>query len=104
MRRFAGRFFKAVHKHRMAYLMLIPTFVLIAIFCYYPMFTALTRAFTNWSRDNYYWYEIEFIGFDNFVTMWTEGYFLTGLKNMFILLVTGLAKLLTIPVLGWYSA
>lgn len=99
MRRFAGRFFRAVHKHRIAYLMLIPTFVLIAIFCYYPMFTALTRAFTNWSRDNYYWYEIKFVGFDNFVTMWTEGYFLTGLKNMFILLITGLAKLLTIPVL-----
>lgn len=99
LRRFAGRFFGALRKHRMAYLMLIPTFVLILIFCYYPIFTALTRAFTNWSRDNYYWYDIKFVGFDNFVTMWTEGYFITGLRNMLILLVTGIAKLLTVPVL-----
>ena len=99
LRRLGKRFVRAVWLHKTAYILLVPTFVLILIFNYYPMFTALTRAFTNWSRTNYDWSEIQFVGFDNFVQAFTEGYFLVGLGNLAIMLIAAFLKVLTVPVL-----
>ncbi|MCL2335822.1 MAG: PQQ-binding-like beta-propeller repeat protein, partial [Firmicutes bacterium] len=96
IRRVVRRFFEILYKHRLAYLLLLPTFALIAVFGYYPVFMAVTRAFTNWSARSP---TIKFVGFENFVTMVKEGYFLTGVGNMLILLVAGLIKTLTVPLL-----
>ncbi len=42
--------------------------------------------------------EVSFIGFDNFVKMFTEGYFLLGVKNLLIMMVCSFVKLLTVPL------
>lgn len=93
---------KSIVRHRLAYILLLPTFILLILFNYVPVFMAFTRAFTNWSKDAYHMSQIKWIGLDNFRTMISEGYFLTGLGNLAILLIAGLAKVLTVPVLVAY--
>lgn len=98
-RRFAGRFFKALYKYRIAYMMLMPTFALLLVFNYYPVVIAFIRSFTDWNINQSAIKEINFIGFGNFAKMFTEGYFLIGLKNLLILLITSFIKILTVPIL-----
>lgn len=92
------RFMMIIKKHRTAYLLLLPTFLLLILFNYTPVYIAFTRAFTNWSKDFNTLSEIKFVGLDNFKLMFEEGYFLTGLSNLAILLVTGFIKVLTVPI------
>lgn len=87
-------------KHKVSYALLVPTFVLLAMFNYTPMFIALTRAFTNWSSKRYTAADMDFVGFENFKKMISEGYFLVGVKNVVILMLTGFAKTLTMPVIA----
>ena len=93
------RFFRTLYKHRVAYMLLAPTLILLAIFCYYPAYVALTRAFTDWSRNQSSVADIRFIGLDNFRLMLEEGYFLIGLKNLGIIIATSFLKVLTVPLL-----
>ncbi|MBQ6645676.1 MAG: ABC transporter permease subunit [Clostridia bacterium] len=95
----AKRFFKSIYRHRVAYLMLMPSIVLILIFNYYNVFQALYYAFTDWSLATRTMREINFIGFDNFIKIFKEGYFLLGVKNLVIMMVASFVKLLTVPLL-----
>ena len=97
-RKTAKRVLWIINRNRVAYLMLAPSIVLILIFNYYNVFQAFYYAFTDWSLSTRTMREVNFIGFDNFVKMFNEGYFLLGVKNLLILMVTGFAKLLTVPV------
>ncbi|HHV12516.1 MAG TPA: ABC transporter permease subunit [Clostridiales bacterium] len=90
---------KTLYKHRIPYLLLLPTFLLLIFFNYTPVFIAVTRAFTNWSKDFNTLAEIKFVGLDNFRIMISEGYFLIGLGNLALMLVFGILKILTVPVL-----
>lgn len=87
-------------KHKLAYLLLVPTFTLLILFNYIPAFVAMFRAFTNWSSKNFFAADIRFVGLDNFKRMFTEGYFLVGVKNMLILMLTGFVKTMTMPLLA----
>jgi len=95
----AGRFFTALYRHRVAYLMLAPSIVLILVFQYYNVFQAFWYAFTDWSLATRTMREVKFVGLQNFVKMFTEGYFLLGTKNLIIMIVCSFLKLLTIPLL-----
>ena len=92
-------FFKTVYKHKTAYLLLLPTFALIFVFSYYPVAIAFVRAFTDWNMFQQSMRQIRFNGLDNFRKMITEGYFLIGINNMLIILVTGIIKAFTMPLL-----
>jgi len=89
---------KAIWRNKWCYVMLLPTFVLLYFFSYKGIFIGLSRAFTNWSVDNYTVAEMEFVGLDNFRSMISEGYFMTGLKNMLWLLLANIVKTLTMPL------
>lgn len=100
--RFLHRFARAIVKHRVAYALLIPTFALLILFNYAPTYLAFTRAFTNWSKNFFQASQLRFVGLDNFKLLWTEGYFLRGLKNLGIILLMNFVKVLTVPlVLAW---
>lgn len=99
IRAYMGKLLKKMWKERNAYLFLLPTFVILFFFTYRPIFTGLTRAFTNWSKFNNTLAEIEFVCLDNFVAIFQEGYFLTGMKNLCIILASSLIKTLTMPLL-----
>ncbi len=90
---------KTFWRFKLPYILLLPTFILLIMFNYTPVFIAFTRAFTDWSKDNATWATMSFIGFDNFRLMISEGYFLTGVGNLFILIFTSFAKVLTVPLL-----
>lgn len=94
----AGKLLKAMWKQRMAYILLFPTFLLLYLFSFRGIYTALIRSFTNWSATNMSIAEIDFVGLDNYKMMFEEGYFLLGMKNLLILLVTGILKTLTVPL------
>ncbi|MCR4727773.1 MAG: ABC transporter permease subunit [Lachnospiraceae bacterium] len=93
------RFLKTVWRARMAYIMIFPTMLLIWLFNYRGIGTAFIRAFTNWSKTNTTLAQIDFVGLENFKRMVTEGYFLIGIRNMILITVTGIIKVLTMPIL-----
>ena len=86
-------------KNKIAYILLLPTFLLIWFFNYRGILTAFVRAFTNWSTTNNTVAKMDFVGLDNFRRMFDEGYFLTGIKNLGLLVVTGILKTLTMPLI-----
>ena len=63
-RRSASRppFVRRLWRGRLAYLFLLPTTLLLAWYSYYPAYTALTRAFTDWDGLN----APNFTGLENF--------------------------------------
>jgi ABC-type sugar transport systems, permease components len=92
-------FGKTLYKYKTAYILLLPTFVLLIFFNYIPVATAIGGAFTNWSKDFNTWSELKFVGLDNFKLMISEGYFLIGAGNLLLMIVCGLIKVLTVPLL-----
>ena len=98
LKKAAGKLLKKMWRQRMAYLMLAPTFILIFLFNYRGIFIAFYRAFTDWSRVNNSLAKMNFIGLDNFRRILEEGYFLIGMKNLGLLLGTGILKTLTVPL------
>ncbi len=98
LKKAAGKLLKKMLRHRMAYLMLAPTFILIFLFNYRGIFIAFYRAFTDWSRVNNTLAKMNFIGLDNFRRILEEGYFFIGMKNLGLLLGTGILKTLTVPL------
>jgi ABC-type sugar transport system permease subunit len=91
--------FKTIIRHRVAYLMLVPTFTLLIIFAFIPVIRAFIMAFTDWSIVNSNALTIKFIGFDNFKLMLSEGYFFIGMKNLLIIVTITFVKILTVPLL-----
>ncbi len=95
----AKRFFSAIYKHHVAYLMLLPSIGLILVFNYYNVIQAFYYAFTDWDLATRSMREIKLIGFDNFVRIFEEQYFIVGVKNLVIMMVASFIKLLTVPLL-----
>lgn len=81
---------------RAAYALVLPTFGLLALFCYYPMVTALGYSFVKFSLTSPW----EFVGLDNFRAMVSDPYLAKSVINMIILLVTGLVKMIVMPLLA----
>ena len=98
LRKATGKFLKAIWKYKVAYILLLPTFILLFLFSYRGIFIGLTRAFTNWSARNYFLADVEFVGLDNFVAIFKNGYFLVGIKNLLLISVTSILKTITVPL------
>ncbi len=70
---------KRIREGRVAYLMLMPTFIFLLIFMYYPALLGLYRSLFKWSAG----LQGKFIGIDNFVRLFTKDkVFLNSLDNM----------------------
>lgn len=75
---------------RTSYLFLLPTVVLLLVFNYYPAFSGIYHAFTEWSPG----IETRWVGFDQFRYLADNRYFWAGIGNLLILIGTGFLKLL----------
>ncbi len=75
---------------RTSYLFLLPTVVLLLVFNYYPAFSGIYHAFTEWSPG----IETRWVGFDQFRYLAENRYFWAGIGNLLILIGTGFLKLL----------
>ncbi|MFD0714405.1 carbohydrate ABC transporter permease [Paenibacillus sp. GCM10027626] len=82
-------------KYSISYLFLIPSFLFIATFLYYPVLLAMFHSFTKWNLV-----ESEWIGFDNFTNMFNDPMFVKGALNQLIYTVTDILKAIIFPLLA----
>lgn len=87
--------FKLVWKYKTMYLFVIPTILLLATFNYYPAFSGIYHAFTEWHPGG----NTKWVGWENFRQMKFDPYLTVGVKNLIILLITNIIKVLTMPLL-----
>lgn len=66
-----------------AYSFIAPNFIGFAVFTLIPIIFAFILAFMNWDGSN----AIEFVGFDNFLRMPTDTFFVAALKNTLVYVV-----------------
>jgi ABC-type sugar transport system permease subunit/outer membrane protein assembly factor BamB len=86
---------KRIKQSRTAYLLILPSMLLIAVFAYYPTAMGLYFSFTNFNLSE----PIKFNGLENFERLINDRFFWVGMGNMVLLLITGLIKAVTIPLL-----
>lgn len=86
---------RAVWMARLSYLMILPTILLLLTFNYYPAFSGLYHAFTEWNPGS----STEWIGLENFRSLLRNRFFLAGLRNVAILVVVNILKSMTMPLL-----
>ncbi|MDQ3657759.1 MAG: PQQ-binding-like beta-propeller repeat protein, partial [Chloroflexota bacterium] len=79
-----------IWRARTSYIFLFPTIVLLLVFNYYPAFSGIYHAFTEWSPG----IETTWVGFDQFRELGENRYFWAGIGNLLILIGTGFLKLL----------
>ncbi|MGH2533135.1 MAG: PQQ-binding-like beta-propeller repeat protein [Thermomicrobiales bacterium] len=78
-----------VWRARISYLFLLPTIILLLIFNYYPAFSGIYHAFTEWTPG----VETTWVGLGQFEALADNRYFWTGIGNLLILIGTGFLKL-----------
>lgn len=86
-----------IYKQRAAYLFILPAFLSVAVFLYWPTFTGFYYAFTDWNpglRNH------NFIGFANFAEMARDPNIHTAFRNVLIIVAATLIKDLTVPLLA----
>ena len=76
-----------------AYVLLLPTFVLLGAFNYFPALSGLYHAFTRWEEGRV----AVFNGLDNFKMLIHDSVLWHGVGNMLILTLTGLFKAIVVP-------
>jgi raffinose/stachyose/melibiose transport system permease protein len=81
-------------RYRESYLLLLPTFLLILIFNYYPALSALYHSLFEWNGANLK----QFIGLDNFIQMWNDKILWQSFGNLVKLTLFGLAINLIFPL------
>lgn len=84
---------KDIWRDRKCYLMLIPAFVFMAVFVFYPILQGFLIAFQDYVPG----VRAEWVGLDNFASVFQNDYFWGSMKNMLWLLVTDLLKALIPP-------
>ena len=86
---------KAIAKHWVVYVSLIPTFVLLAIFYYYPIVFGFSLSFRDYlPGDHSIW-----VGFENFARVFKDDIFVSSIGSMFIFLAADLLKALIPPII-----
>ncbi|MCC6176685.1 MAG: sugar ABC transporter permease [Chloroflexi bacterium] len=88
--------FAEIYRQRVSYLFVMPAFVTVAVFMYWPTFTGFFYAFTDWKPGIQ---ELNFVGLDNFSAMLQDQYLRTGFINVLVIVVTTVLKELTVPLL-----
>ncbi len=86
---------KGVAKNRTIYLFLLPTFLFVAIFNYYPILSAVFHAFTEWDGVN-----VRFNGFENFASMVKDDALIASISNTVKLTLFAECVALTLPLLS----
>jgi ABC-type sugar transport system permease subunit len=85
---------RALWRHRRSYLFLLPTFLFLAVFNYYPAVSGLYHAFTEWETGS----AARWIGIANFRRMAQDEFLRLSLVNQGWLLCANLLKTLLVPL------
>ena len=87
--------FKDILRFKKCYIMLVPAFVFLGVFVFYPIIQGFLIAFQNYVPG----VKAEWVGFDNFTSVFNNQYFMTSIKNMVLFLITDLLKALIPPMI-----
>ena len=85
----------AVWKARYSYLLIVPTLCCLLTFNYYPAFSGLYHAFTDWNPAG----RSPWVGLENFRFLMEDRFFLASFRNALVLVVVSIAKTMTMPLL-----
>lgn len=91
-----ARLWSEVRKSWHLYLFLLPTFGFILLFRYYPAGSAIYHAFTRWNGAGI----SKWVGLDNFRAMISDFILIASMKNIAVILVAALVKVLVFPLLA----
>jgi ABC-type sugar transport system permease subunit len=80
---------------RTAYLLILPMFLVMIVFVYYPPFSGMYHAFFAWDPTG----NSPFVGLDNFRRIINDPHFGQEVANMMILLAGGLVTGITLPLI-----
>ena len=86
---------KRIYKGRKAYLFILPMFLLLFTFSYFPAFSGLYHAFFDWDAVG----TAKFIGFANFKEALSDEIFLSSFGTMFKLLIPRLIITVIVPLI-----
>jgi len=78
------------------YLFLVPTFLFLLAFMYYPAVTAIRLSFFSWDGFN----DPRWVGMDNFKRIFSDSIMLASIQNMLILAVAHVVIVITTPLLA----
>ena len=79
---------------KLAYLFILPTFVFILLFSYYPAFSAVYHSFTNWDGSSAQW-----VGLQNYQGLLNDQEFTASLPNILALTVFWMLLAVTVPLI-----
>lgn len=80
-------------RHRVSYLLLLPTFTLVILFFYYPALSGIFHAFTTWQAVG----DFRWVGLDNFIFMATDPFIRHSIYNQLLLTLADMVKALVPP-------
>ncbi|MCE2467322.1 MAG: PQQ-binding-like beta-propeller repeat protein [Caldilineaceae bacterium] len=84
-----------VWRARFSYLLILPTLLFLLTFNYYPAFSGLYHAFTDWNPAGH----SPWVGLENFRFLMTDRFFIASFRNALILVVVSIVKTMTMPLL-----
>ncbi|RAV17799.1 ABC transporter permease subunit [Paenibacillus contaminans] len=87
---------RKLKRSKTAYMLILPSIVLIIVFNVVPAIMAVFYSFTNFSLKE----PLKFIGWANFVKIKSDPLFWIGIWNMILVIVTSIIKELTMPLLA----
>jgi putative aldouronate transport system permease protein len=92
-----NNFWKVFKSQKTLYMMSLPFVVLVFVFNYLPVW-GWTMAFQNYKPGRSF-FEQEWIGFDHFITLFTDERFLMVLRNTLAMSLMGLVVGFTVPII-----
>jgi ABC-type sugar transport system permease subunit/outer membrane protein assembly factor BamB len=82
-------------RHKISYIVLLPSILMLLVFNYYPTLSGFLIAFTDYKPG----VVMRWVGLDNFIKIFLNSYFWTGMYNMLLFLVTDVIKALIPPII-----
>ncbi len=90
------RILKEMWKHKWIYIILVPSFVLLFMFCYYPGIASMWLSFFDYTSDKQ---TMKWNNFANYISIFTDKYSLEAFRNMVIFIITDLLTALIPPLI-----
>ena len=87
---------KSIYKAKFIYLAMLPSLVLLIMFCYYPAIASIGLSFFDYTKENpsFNWND-----FGNYKYIFTDVNMLNGFKNMFLFLIVDIVTSILPPLL-----
>ena len=79
---------------KLAYLFILPTFVFILLFSYYPAFSAIYHSFTDWNGST-----ANLVGFQNYQSLLSDPEFTASVPNILKLTIFWMILAVTVPLI-----